>query len=207
MFDSRSGLFFELASRFYYCQSRDMVKMGVNVHLQYLDSVTLNYYFLRNHQLIPYTPQPPPLVEKSEVVKDGGNPSQPQVAAPVSNPLIATPVCPALPPPPKSARPAKPLFAIKLDPALALRVNGNPAPPAPAPATAPATAAPHTQPPSQVPVADRQSQAQSQSQSQTQTPATGRQADEAKKKMRKKEVRVVHVPTLREVRSLPGGDA
>ncbi|KAK8813681.1 hypothetical protein WA556_000255, partial [Blastocystis sp. ATCC 50177/Nand II] len=179
VFDARSGLFFESASRFYYCQSRDM----------YLDSVTFKYYFLSNHQLIPYTPQPPPLVEESEVAKDGGIPSQPLIPTPVSNPLIATPVCPSLPPPPK---PVKSLFAIKLDPGLAARVNNNPPPPAPPPPSEPV-------PRSEKAQSEKIQSEKSHSEKSHTHPASTRQPAETKTK-----ARAVQVPTLAEIECITG---
>lgn len=191
VFDARSGLFFESASRFYYCQSRDMVSVGVWHDSQYLDSVTFKYYFLSNHQLIPYTPQPPPLVEESEVAKDGGSPSQPLIPTPVSNPLIATPVCPSLPPPPK---PVKSLFAIKLDPGLAARVNNNPPPPAPPPPSEPV--------PRSEKVQSEKIQSEKIQSEKTHThPASTRQPAETKTK-----ARAVHVPTLAEAGSRQAAD-
>lgn len=200
VFDARSGLFFESASRFYYCQSRDMVGVGVWRDSQYLDSVTFKYYFLSNHQLIPYTPQPPPLVEESEVAKDGSSPSQPLISTPVSNPLIptpvsnpliATPVCPSLPPPPK---PVKSLFAIKLDPGLAARVNNNPPPPAPPPPSEPVPRSEKVQ------SETIQSEKTQSEKSHTHPPST-RQPAETKTK-----ARAVHVPTLAEAGSRKAAD-
>ena len=191
VFDARSGLFFEPASRFYYCQSRDMVDVGVWCDSQYLDSVTFKYYFLSNHQLIPYTPQPPPLVEESEVAKDGGSPSQPLIPTPVSNPLIATPVCPSLPPPPK---PVKSLFAIKLDPGLAARVNNNPPPPAPPPPSEPASRSEKTQ-------SEKIQSEKSHSEKSHIHPASTRQPAETKTK-----ARAVQVPTLAEAGSRKAAD-
>lgn len=191
VFDARSGLFFESASRFYYCQSRDMVGVGVWRDSQYLDSVTFKYYFLSNHQLIPYTPQPPPLVEESEVAKDGGSPSQPLIPTPVSNPLIATPVCPSLPLPPK---PVKSLFAIKLDPGLAARVNNNPPPPAPPPPSEPASRSEKAQ-------SEKIQSEKSHSEKSHTHPASTRQPAETKTK-----ARAVQVPTLAEAGSRKAAD-
>lgn len=160
--------------------------------------MTFKYYFLSNHQLIPYTPQPPPLVEESEVAKDGGIPSQPLIATPVSNPLIATPVCPSLPPPPK---PVKSLFAIKLDPGLAARVNNNPPPPAPPPPSEPV----HTQSEKAQPErsqSEKTHSEKSQPEKAHTHPPSNRQPAETKKT----KARSVHVPTLAEAGSGQAAD-
>lgn len=189
-----------------------MVGVGVWRDSQYLDSVTFKYYFLSNHQLIPYTPQPPPLVEESEVAKDGGSPPQPLIPTPVSNPLIATPVCPSLPPPPK---PVKSLFAIKLDPGLAARVNNNPPPPAPPPPSEPAPRSEKSQSEKSQSEKSQSEQSQSlkthsekiqseksQSLKSHSHPPSSRQPAETKKT----KARVVHVPTLAEAGSRQAAD-
>ena len=68
---------------------------------------------MRDHQLIPYTPQPPQVVEKDD---------SPREVEPPSNPLIPTPIAFSLPQP---AKPAKSLFEIKLKPELTEIIKEN----------------------------------------------------------------------------------
>lgn len=77
---------------------------------------------MRDHQLIPYTPQPPQVVEKDDLPREVEPPSNPLVATPVSNPLIPTPIAFSLPQP---AKPTKSLFEIKLKPELTEIIKEN----------------------------------------------------------------------------------